>query len=441
MNTQKNITESKSNTIQAASNETGKAGKVLVDNRIMKPFVSTPLAPVAQLVSGKSKAKPKPNYAKKQRQQELRYSLNPLLRHADVLDSIKESVEKAKRHFKIIQEQIDDDEDLDWIENKLNTLNKYKKEASKTYREIRATPEGNRRSTNKNRSQLIDVLNGYKFSTYKVVMEIYKAFPLHTGGFGAKGRAHAIDTEFVTNTKVPSGKTLNNHFLNDITIDGKTNNENVYKATPKVAKEKSGPLQILGKSYNSNGLKKKDKKELLTDVDEPLNNIFTPQNVSFTNTPAGKDRGLGQYANMNNTNAAGYAWLLDVPGAESQRWEWLHVRGAGIGGATDSTNLVAGTRDANTQMIPFESNIRALATAVGNNKDKYSRLQVKWSVTTQIATHAYNWIRIAWVLFKKNGNIQTEGEAYFQPLHTGSNISKSEVEKLETALQEARNKL
>jgi hypothetical protein len=142
---------------------------------------------------------------------------------------------------------------------------------------------------------------------------------------------------------------------------------------------------------------------------------------------------------MNNTNAAGYAWLLNLLG--NQRWEWLHIRGAGLGGTTDSSNLVAGARDANTHMIPFESNIRHLGTAVKNNPAKYSKLKVVWSANGYIAKHAYNWIHITWNLFRKDGKKQATGAVSFQPLHTGSNISKKEVEKLEEILNDIRRGL
>jgi lysophospholipase L1-like esterase len=436
MNTQqKNIVGSKTTTVQAASNTTGKEGKVLTDNRFAKTIQKKELSlntnTVIQLGKKKKTEKPiskgkkteklvtiKKKIVKKRKgNRELERLLSNWSNPEVIKQDIDDNIVKYKIYIENIRKQLDDDEDIELIDLYNAELDEI--DSSNTYH------------LEDERKKLNNIIKELKFH-----------FPLHSGGFGAKGRAHAIDVEYVAKTDkktVPKGKNMDNHFLEGIKVDGETNGQNVYKETSKVSKEKSGPLQIIGQTYNKNDTI--NKKKSLTDLDKGLYNIETPQDKTFTNTPVGKDRGFGQYANMNNTNAAGYAWLLDIPGAESQRWEWLHVRGAGIGGATDSTNLVAGTRDANTHMIPFESNIRSLGAAVGNNKDKYSKLEVKWSVTTKVANHAYQWIRIAWSLFKKNKSVQTQGEAYFQPLHTGSNISKSEVEKLENALQEAREKL
>jgi len=125
----------------------------------------------------------------------------------------------------------------------------------------------------------------------------------------------------------------------------------------------------------------------------------------------------------------------------NQRWEWLHIRGAGLGGKTDSTNLVAGARDSNTHMIPFESNIRHLGTAVKNNSKKYSYLDVKWSVSGKLAKHAYQIIRIQWSLIKIGGAKQASGDVFFKPLDIGNNISKNEVNKIEEILTDIRNEL
>jgi len=183
-----------------------------------------------------------------------------------------------------------------------------------------------------------------------------------------------------------------------------------------------------------------EKSQLLANVDTSLSAIYTPQQADYTNTPVAKNRAAGQYANMNNTNATGYAYLADISGWNKQRWEWLHIRGAGLGGSTDSTNLVAGVRDANTHMIPFESNIRSLATAVNGNPN-YSSLQVQWSVQNRKEPHAYEYIDMGWELVKQNKTTAKDlkGKARFEPLLTGKNISKKEVELLESTLKEVRD--
>lgn len=79
------------------------------------------------------------------------------------------------------------------------------------------------------------------------------------------------------------------------------------------------------------------------------------------------DRGAGQDSAMNGWNALGlvaYAKrFLAAPYELAQNWEWLHVQGARIGGATDASNLVAGTYVTNSAMIPYEDMIAKWAGA------------------------------------------------------------------------------
>lgn len=70
-------------------------------------------------------------------------------------------------------------------------------------------------------------------------------------------------------------------------------------------------------------------------------------------------RGQGQAAAMNDWNARGAAAFANrYAGAAfnlDQNWEWLHIRGAQIGGVTTAGNLVAGLYATNSMMIPYET--------------------------------------------------------------------------------------
>jgi hypothetical protein len=74
-----------------------------------------------------------------------------------------------------------------------------------------------------------------------------------------------------------------------------------------------------------------------------------------------KSRGAGQIVAMGGWNALGYAGYYKNHGHGALNvnvdWEWLHIRGAQNGGATDAQNLVAGTSAANSAMIPVEDKI------------------------------------------------------------------------------------
>ncbi|MEV0371849.1 DUF4157 domain-containing protein [Streptomyces sp. NPDC050636] len=78
-------------------------------------------------------------------------------------------------------------------------------------------------------------------------------------------------------------------------------------------------------------------------------------------TISSMDRGAGQDAAMHNWNAlaaASYArQFLGMQLPLDQNWEWLHVRGAQLGGRTEGGNLVPGLFSANSAMIPWENMI------------------------------------------------------------------------------------
>ncbi|MES2936054.1 MAG: hypothetical protein V4864_00140 [Pseudomonadota bacterium] len=168
----------------------------------------------------------------------------------------------------------------------------------------------------------------------------------------------------------------------------------------------------------------------------------------FTTLPAPRDRGDGQYTNMNKTNARGYAWLHDMPGWKTTAWEWLHVRAASLGGATDGSNLVLGTRDANTLMMPFESNIRMLSGLVKSYPATLDTLAVRWT-TEDSEMHAPKTIKITWDLLPKEGAPEkvatlagkASGEVVVSNLHTHSNLSKVEVQWIEGQLSGFRKSL
>lgn len=55
------------------------------------------------------------------------------------------------------------------------------------------------------------------------------------------------------------------------------------------------------------------------------------------------------------------AEVFDKSWAHERKWEWLHIVAHSLGGNNEYGNLVAGTFDGNTQMIPHEKKIRDLS--------------------------------------------------------------------------------
>lgn len=391
--------------------------------------------PVAQLGIAKPPKKKRLSLAEERRKKEREYLFRPWKRYDDELEQIKRSVKGGELELKLLKDRVEDDDDVKLLNEYSFDLKRILIDARATRRKIRNKPLGRTRSQDSGQKDLIGRLNGYKYHVYLLLQEVKKLFPSHSGGFGAKGRAHKM-TVAINPDSAPDGGIEDGSFVNSFALNGVASNAKVYKKdSKKVAKESAKGVTIMGHSPTG----PVDKDAVLVELEKRLDAINSPQEVAYKGPPVGMGRGKGQYANMANTNATGYAYLLNVPGWQSQRWEWLHIRGAGLGGATNSTNLVTGTRDANTHMIPFESNIRVLASAVQMNR-RYSSLQVKWSVSGQKAHHAFTGIQIEWRLVPADAGAKSiYGIARFNPLVTGSNISKAEVQHIEDALKTVRD--
>jgi hypothetical protein len=287
----------------------------------------------------------------------------------------------------------------------------------------------------------------------KMLREEIKAWFNMAGGFSAIGRAHEIKTEITSvDSDVDKGFPPDEHFLSGY-YQGGSEGESVAEHYS-VKKDltpipSSGPMIVIGNKVTGPPTEARNLAELLQQTEmgiTPLNPGSWAEN--FRAIPAPRDRGDGQYANMNKTNARGYAWLNNAAGWDKTGWEWLHVRAASLGGETKGTNLVLGTRDANTLMMPFESNIRLLAGLVKEYPNILDELRVQWSVESANG-HTAKTIKIAWTLIPtahapKRVKVMADkasGEVVAPTEDTGTNLSKSEVEFIEKELSNFRQAL
>jgi hypothetical protein len=89
--------------------------------------------------------------------------------------------------------------------------------------------------------------------------------------------------------------------------------------------------------------------------------------ISGTEMTASQDRGPGQAHAMKFWNALGAAAYANRFHAQhydlAQNWEWLHIRGAQIGGQTEMGNLIPGFYTTNSAMIPYENMVKQWALA------------------------------------------------------------------------------
>lgn len=140
----------------------------------------------------------------------------------------------------------------------------------------------------------------------------------------------------------------------------------------------TGVFRHRGKSepLNVSSTHKEKYLQIAKKVDK-LRRPVTPQRIVYTSNARRKERGKGaQYTAMNRTNAAAYAFGSGLTHQIDTNWEWLHIRGAGLGGATNSTNLIAGTYSANSHMIPYENQIKAMSAYASREHPLY----VKWEL-------------------------------------------------------------
>jgi hypothetical protein len=138
-----------------------------------------------------------------------------------------------------------------------------------------------------------------------------------------------------------------------------------YASDVVVTRAKSSRFQAAGQYYDerfsSVGAGSEDERRLKSSLDS----LKAPVRSDWAVTFSPRDRGDGQTKAMGGWNALGAAAFANrIYGSGlslDKNWEWLHVRGAQIGGATQAGNLVPGLFVTNSAMIPYEKQIAVWA--------------------------------------------------------------------------------
>ena len=270
---------------------------------------------------------------------------------------------------------------------------------------------------------------GSVFDIEKVLNQHFP--PTSGGGFSAKGRANQIET-------------MNNYAKGYVADDTWLGGRTIYKRRSKSLPEFPSKPVISGRADNYD-LSPREKTASLAELEQNgiRRGLSASLAVPYKRAPTRKSRDGGQAANMGNTNATAYAMLSNIAGWNTKKWEWLHVRASSLGGATNGANLVVGTRDANTHMMPFEANIKHIATKIGQSQE-YDRIEVDYDFggVDQRARHKVDNINLSWRIFKKSTptTVSHQKTFSFNPLTTSSSISKDEVGILEDTLKYDREK-
>lgn len=241
------------------------------------------------------------------------------------------------------------------------------------------------------------------------------------GGFGAKGRAHALGEE------------------EDPERDSPWINEGFQEMGPGTVHVEMGREDQPARGTNT----------LKTGTAESFaqrmrGRVAEAQDGDFQRLPNRVDRGRGQGFEMGG-NARSFANLVLGQGpADATDWEWLHLRASSLSGVTAPSNLVLGTRDANTWMIPFESHIKGLASL---------RVPVRLTVEPRepvpvaefvglsedadgaaLDGHAFRRVDFAWQVGEEAHNMVVRPLAWDRQA-----ISKEEIEQVETFLKAERD--
>jgi hypothetical protein len=257
-----------------------------------------------------------------------------------------------------------------------------------------------------------------------------------SSGFSATGRANNIPA-------VKAGG-VSMSFLKGVTFDGKapvwTGDKRKEFAQVKDAAGPLSPYWIAGDGESNVSVLKR--------IDGAISKSPREQSIDTTRGLVAKERGLGQLSAMAACNAQTYAKFVGVPGWAKSRWEWLHLRAASLGGVTDGSNLVLGTRDANTHMMVYEANLKLLAGMLEGHS-KYGQLKANFTfergdkVGNYRAKHHVSSITISWAVEPRaiaaKGLPKRTGEVTFKTTDTSVSLSKEEVKKLQTATKEYRS--
>lgn len=213
------------------------------------------------------------------------------------------------------------------------------------------------------------------------------------------------------------------------------------KSWPSKPKEKKADVRVAHKDLRPKDDSPEEKKKLLEKI-ETGKEKPTDQADTWLRPPAAAQRG-NQFQAI-GCNAYAYAWATNIADIDSRGWEWLHVRGRSLGGPTKPDNLVLGTEDANTHMIPFENHLGRLA---GLLTDKTGwKLDVSWQLPKKRPGNGqrdFEELKMTWKLKPdedEGGNHaeKSAGEVRIAPLQTVSRISKQEVGKIEDLLKEQK---
>lgn len=226
--------------------------------------------------------------------------------------------------------------------------------------------------------------------------------PIQSKGFNVKGRAVNPDPRNVLISGDPRKRSLGTKYGVRVETATDARLENAYAYEMRISTDTQrylligyghdflyyapAPLTMRGPRTRAAKPKQLSQFALPPATDELVVEVEYDSHVTAGLETPSRDSAMGGTAR----NYA--AEVIDRDWANARSWEWLHIVGHALGGNNEAGNLVAGTYDANTQMIPHERAIRDATQTV-------PLVTVKYEVTlypeTWVAIDirmSYSWI-------------------------------------------------
>jgi hypothetical protein len=208
----------------------------------------------------------------------------------------------------------------------------------------------------------------------------------------------------------------------------------VYSTTQPSRARTGRNFYVAGKPYTASQLDDKRADKEITDPWDQLKAKAPTEQKASTFTR--KDRGKGQADAMGKWSAAAAVAVsnrIDKSSYnENLAWEWLHLRGAGLGGATVAGNLTPGTYSANSEMIPIENRIKQLKSKpeVDTLGLRVEPRQVKGVFAKQIEMH---------ISVRYKGLLSAQSGSWTIDPYTGAVFDKFHEARLKADLTDSLN--
>jgi hypothetical protein len=233
-----------------------------------------------------------------------------------------------------------------------------------------------------------------------------------TGSFNVRGRATDVSEGVVFSDDLGIREMAESYGLSAYVAEKEEMVKSIYPTyfskwsllldQPSLAKTKFyGVSTALRGERDSVALPKKNAKVLYPGGDTVTSSITLTEPCKRGDEKKTRDAAMGGLSALN------YAKAVGINEADKHTWEWLHLVGSAIGGGNVEGNLVAGTYDMNTLMIPLEQTI----VEYSNRNDVTAFSPMKVTAVAKLYKDAKN--RPIWVADTITLKVEHAGKSFW----------------------------